>query len=272
MVDALEKLRRPIDSPPQVVDALEKLQKGQFSPQQPSPELDALIRSILADRPEWRQRMAVMTASATLRQKILNLLPPGGRAVGSGVIGATHPWRRYPKDPETGELVLPHPGARYPNYTGKSLTKYQASYSGEQNWPKVNPVRARLQRRVLPIKAPEHPELHSSIGFTIGKGDRFGPQPDATPGPGSYGQYSKPIGVPFNIGDYVMLGSNLSYPCEGMLSGEVTKIKHHTAPTYSFPRQRRGINDVAQGRVGAAQAAKVGTKNFGLIRFLRSVT
>lgn len=53
---------------------------------QPSKEIDELIRSILADRPEWRQRMAVMTRSALLRQRILDCQAPGGRTLGCTVL------------------------------------------------------------------------------------------------------------------------------------------------------------------------------------------
>ena len=70
----------------ETIEALERMQSEQASIQQPSKKLDNLIKEILADRPEWRQRMAVMTKSPLLRQKILTLKNPGGRAVGSGVL------------------------------------------------------------------------------------------------------------------------------------------------------------------------------------------
>ena len=54
---------------------------------QPSKEIDELIRAILVDRPEWRQRMAVMTTSHLLRRRILEAKAPGARAAGSMVGG-----------------------------------------------------------------------------------------------------------------------------------------------------------------------------------------
>lgn len=52
-----------------VVAHLEELQFAQRSPQQPNPKVDRAIETVLATRPEWRARMAVMTSSVLLRQK-----------------------------------------------------------------------------------------------------------------------------------------------------------------------------------------------------------
>eukprot|EP00913_Durusdinium_trenchii_P029747 g27878.t1 len=77
-----------------IVEHLENLQSQQRSPQQPNPRLDSMILQLIGGQPERRQRMAIMTKSALLRKKILSLIPTGGRALGCGVLGATHEWRK----------------------------------------------------------------------------------------------------------------------------------------------------------------------------------
>merc|ERR1719197_1755499 len=76
-----------------LIEVLEQLQGNQFSPQQPNPEVERLVTRVIRKRPEWRQRLAVKTSSMILRQKILNVPAPGGRAPGSYMYGKSHIWR-----------------------------------------------------------------------------------------------------------------------------------------------------------------------------------
>lgn len=54
----------------------------------------------------------------------------------------------------------------------------------------------------------------------------------------------------FYIG--IVLGSNHSFPYKTLLADEITATKIRSSPIYSFPKQRRGMTDVPQGRINAA--------------------
>lgn len=100
-----------------MVTQLENMQAQQRSPQQPNLQLDAMILQLIDQRPERRQRMAIMTKSALLRKKILSVIPKGTRAGGCAVVGATHEWRKAMPDSYTDcnwpKAVHNHIGVHY---------------------------------------------------------------------------------------------------------------------------------------------------------------
>lgn len=236
-------------SPQEIVRRLEEVQAAQASRQGPSPEVDALLARVLAGRPELRPRLAVMCRSALLRNKILAVLPPGGRAVGSGVLGTTHPWRKE----------------RLPD----SFT--------DHNWPKVSAGPGGLGR--LPggtcshdslLRAPadkirQHPTLAASGCFSVPKARRFPSTKEQNerqfeirarqpPGPGHY-MRSVPRGTAFSNdgGETVILGANHACPWKGCLGRQINPVDVDFttgthAPCFSFSRTRRAVTDPAVGQ------------------------
>ncbi|CAD7970275.1 unnamed protein product [Amoebophrya sp. A120] len=253
-----------------VVAALEDMHYDQRTRGQPGEDLEKLMKAVFADRPEWRQRMAVLTKSQVLRRKILDTLPPGGRQVGSAVLGATHPWRSAVKTVE-GRVYKFEEQNIWPRYATDA-----GRYSSDHNWPKADPVTGKLARDVLPSPSetmPQHPKLTNCPSYSFGKGLRrvvadpihdiwtevWKPQDkNSTPGPGDYTEALGTTKTPFTLQhnqEIVVLGANDKYACKGMLSPEITRLAQHTCkPVYSFPLQR--LPDVAQGNLAQATAVK----------------
>lgn len=250
-----------------MVQALEEMHHDQRTKGQPSSDIETLLKAVFADRPEWRQRMAVMTTSNVLRRKILDTMPPGGRQVGSAVLGATHPWRAAVKLP-SGMVPKFEESDMYPRYSTNT-----GRYSGDHNWPKADPKTGKLCREVLPSPAEtmlQHPKLTNCPSYSFGKGTRrvvadpihdiwtevWKPQvKNSTPGPGDYTESQFPGRVPMRWqNETVVLGANEKYGCKGMLSDRATRLsQHETKPVYSFPLQRGP--DVAQGNHQASNGA-----------------
>jgi len=236
-------------SPQEIVRRLEEMQAGQVSRQGPSREVDAFLARVLAGRPELRPRLAVMCRSALLRNKILAVLPPGGRAVGSGVLGTTHPWRKE----------------RLPD----SFT--------DHNWPKVSTGPGGLHQlqggtcshdsllRAPAEKIRQHPTLAASGCFSVPKARRFPSAKEQNerqfeirarqpPGPGHYSR-SVPRGTAFSNdgGETVILGANHACPWKGCLGRQINPVDVDFttgthAPCFSFSRTRRAVTDPAMGQ------------------------
>lgn len=236
-------------SPQEIVRRLEEMQASQVSLQGPSREVDALLARVLAGRPELRPRLAVMCRSALLRNKVLAVLPPGGRGVGSGVLGTTHPWRKE----------------RLPD-----------SYT-DHNWPKVATGPGGLHQ--LPggtcshdslLRAPadkirQHPTLAASGCFSVPKARRFPSAKEQNerqfeirsrqpPGPGHYSR-SVPRGTAFSSdgGETVILGANHACPWKGCLGRQINPVDVDFttgthAPCFSFSKTRRAVTDPAMGQ------------------------
>lgn len=224
-----------------VVAHLEEMQFSQRSPQQPNSKVDNAIETILATRPEWRSRMAVMTSSPLLRKKILTCMPPGGRAVGSAQLGSTHEWR----------------------------TQFSKLRS-DHDWPKVDPHEGSLPGGdTAPLRHPVErvaldPTLSWTPSYTVPKAARFAPggesqkggtlhvRKGATPGPGSYFK-SLPRGVPFTSnGETVIYGANHVFPSKSCLGHLVNPVHVDytvltSQPKYTIPKMRRTVSDVAVG-------------------------
>jgi len=235
-----------------VVAHLEELQFAQRSPQQPNPKVDRAIESVLATRPEWRARMAIMTSSVLLRQKILSILPPGGRAAGSAQLGSTHDWR----------------------------TQF-ANNRSDHDWPKVDPREGSLPGgEYAPIRHPiercrRDPTISSVASWTVPKAKRFAPggesekgatlhvQKNNTPGPGAYFK-SLPRGVPFTTnGETVIYGPNHVFPSKSCLGHHMNPIHVDftvltSAPKWTMPRMRRNVSDVVVGNASQFTKASGG--------------
>lgn len=241
-----------------VVAHLEQMQFAQRSPQQPNPKVDRAIESVLSTRPEWRARMAVMTSSVLLRQKILTILPPGGRAVGSAQLGSTHEWR----------------------------TQF-ANNCSDHNWPAVDPIEGCLPggdfspARHPVERKPKDPTISTPASWTIPKAKRFAPggesekgkvchiQKNNTPGPGAYFK-SLPRGVPFTSnGETVIYGANHVFPSKSCMGHHLNPVHVDftvltSQPKWTIPRMRRNVSDVVVGN--AAQGTRASGKDGGPVK------
>lgn len=236
-----------------LVEQLELLQGRQFSPQQPSAEVDRLISRVIRKRPEWRARLAVKTSSTILRQKILNVLPEGGRALGSEMYGKSHIWRE--KEIATGRM-------------NRSFSGY-----ADHNWPKVERDGILPEKGPLPApieKVRIDPVRTHSMRYSFPRATRFAPgaetkvsEPGAeklngtNPGPGTYLTSDTPTTVPFVVqrGEQVVYGANHIFPYKGMLgNGPINPVNLDcmvmaSGPKFTFARQRRETSEPAVGRM-----------------------
>mmetsp|Transcript_34669 Transcript_34669/g.80923 ORF Transcript_34669/g.80923 Transcript_34669/m.80923 type:complete len:385 (-) Transcript_34669:103-1257(-) len=230
---------------------MELLQKQQRSPQQPNPELDALITHAISERPELRQRLAVMTKSALLRKKILMTIPVGGRAVGSHQFGHTHPWRRMPYNTvgdhnwptvatmgSTGLHHLPGGGAKYQRHLRASaeLTQYDPLISHTPNYSIPRAERFSGSESDGKVSKARAQQMHN-----------------ATPGPSDYFK-SVPRGTAFTDEDCetVLFGANHIYPWKTALGRNINPVHCDasvmpSAPKCTFPKARRPANEVSMG-------------------------
>jgi len=216
-------------------------------------EVEALISQACATRPENRTRLAAMTKSARLRQKILGHQPQGGRAAGCGVLGASHPWRRE---------KLPM------NFT-------------DHNWPKVAtkkmsgsflPGGDHRHTRLLRCSADQLPlncTLELPASWTTAKdrkqGRFYGTKENGEldkhflqlrepPGPGAYFK-SLPRGPHFSTdgGETVTLGANHPCPWKSPLGDYINPTDcnvqsvHHAPAKFSFPKSRRTVSETFLG-------------------------
>eukprot|EP00440_Ansanella_granifera_P055909 gb/GFBE01060601.1/.p1 GENE.gb/GFBE01060601.1/~~gb/GFBE01060601.1/.p1 ORF type:complete len:385 (+),score=41.05 gb/GFBE01060601.1/:1-1155(+) len=234
-----------------VVARMEAMQSQQRSPQQPNPELDAMIARLLAGHPERRHRMAVMTKSALLRKKILSMLPAGGRALGSAVLGATYYWR---------DRALPD------NYSDCNWPKVAHNQHGLHHLPGgEGATHHDALLRSPSDKRTYHPTLPSTEFYSIPRTKRFPGthhngelnhaevQKKGTPGPGAYFK-SVPRGTAFSVdgGETVTLGANHTYPWKKSLGRQINPVdvdavSQISAPCFSFPKTRRTVSDTVAG-------------------------
>lgn len=236
-----------------LVEQLEQLQGNQFSPQQPNPEVERMVSRVIRKRPEWRQRLAVKTSSMILRQKILSVPAPGGRAPGSYMYGKSHIWRE--KEIATGRM--------------------NRSFSGfaDHNWPKVERDGLLPERGPLPAPVERvrlDPTRTRSARFSIPRATRFAPGAETvmgepgreklfgtTPGPGTYLTSASPTSVPFVVqrGEQVVYGANHIFPYKAMLGNHTNPVNldcmagTQSGPVYSFPKMRRETSEPAVGRM-----------------------
>lgn len=230
-----------------IVARLEAIQSQLRSPQQPSPELDAILARVLAGRPEWRTRMAVMTKSVLLRKKILTQMPSGGRAVGSSMLGSTHTWRQE----KLSDTCADH---NWPGGTAKNVRVLQAPAD----------------------KLRMNPTLSHSPNYSLSRDKRFQevdnlkPKGGGSPGPGAYFK-SVPRGTQFSVdgGETVVLGANHHCPWKGCLGRQINPVDVDattltSAPAFSFSKTRRMISDTAMGH-GSQFKSDYGTLSPGMV-------
>ena len=215
-----------------------------------------------------------MVTSPLLRRKILAMKAPGGRSVGMAQLGATHVWRQYPRDrtfDENGNDLNQHQidkdmSRLVPTYA-KKMSK---TYSGDHNWPKVDPVKGMLSREgVLPVpveKMRMDPTRTKSNRWTIPKSRRFKPlEKTSEPGPGSYGQLLQPTHVFTSPNkEIVIAGANHCYPWKTWLLAENTMTGDRPTPAmYTFNKARRCASDAYTGQMASAGGA-IKTDMFGM--------
>eukprot|EP00930_Biecheleria_cincta_P068979 TRINITY_DN56795_c0_g1_i1.p1 TRINITY_DN56795_c0_g1~~TRINITY_DN56795_c0_g1_i1.p1 ORF type:complete len:380 (-),score=51.79 TRINITY_DN56795_c0_g1_i1:47-1186(-) len=248
-----------------IVARMEALQSQQRSMHQPSDELDAMIARQLVGHPEQRHRMAVMTKSALLRQKILTQIPQGGRSLGCAVLGSTYSWRQH---------ALPD------DFSDHNWPKGVHNQHGIHHLPGGDAHHDRVLR--CPIdKRTYHPTLSSTEFYSIprtkrfpgtlhnGEIDKVKVQLTGTPGPGAYFK-SVPRGTQFSVdgGETVVLGANHTYPWKKCLGRQINPVdvdavSQVSAPSYSFPRMRRTLSDPCSGH-GLQDGGPVKTDHGGL--------
>lgn len=236
-------LEGDMDSMRTFVARLEALQAQQRSPQQPNSELDDELSWALSMHPQWRQRMAVATRSATLRNKILSI--PAHRAAGSAALGSTHPWRNsmsrdfkdqtWPK----GELGETGPG-------GDRNDRFLPS-------PADTLRRHPLQTSSAAVSMPRTKRFPGSGNYEI---DILESQKRSTPGPGSYFK-TVPRGTGFSMdgGETVILGANHICPWKKCLGRNINPVHVdgttlRSSPCFSFSKTRRSVSEVALGAHG----------------------
>lgn len=212
----------------------------QVSPQQPNILVQQSIDSVLGQRPEWRQRMAVMTSSPILRQTLLNSVPSSGRAAGSAVFGETHIWRPHGTadctSTERANMNLTY-GAR------EIVTEYS-----DQNWPKVNPresclghVETKTQCLPFPVEHVKYDLTRTrSKRYSIPKAVRFPPLTyTTTPGPVTY----QPLLLPRALSaEDSVVRSNF----KGLVA-ELEHTKSTTSPNWSLSKMRRSCSEAQTG-------------------------
>jgi len=215
---------------PSFVQHLEALQSRQRSPQQPTPEVDVLLAHLLEDKPEWRTRLAVLTRSPALRQKILGVVPTGARAVGSGSLGSTHPWRQSAAE--------------------RTLTAAGLTASGS---PAIPAERVRMDPTILHTECYSLPRAQRFEGINDrGEVDLQILQRRSSPGPGAYSK-SMPRGTAFSDGgERVVLGANHTFAFRRVLGRQINPIDVDatslpSAPAYSFGGSRRTLSETSVG-------------------------
>jgi len=211
-----------LDQPRAVVDRLEALQADQKAPHIINPELDLVIKRALAAHPEWRQKMAVLTKSALLRQRIL------GASVQS----------RSTQD-ERGPLL-----------SGGGASERRGFQTSDK--VRVDPTLTRSQSYTFGLtKAPRFPGTNQ-----LGMIDKFEVQKRGSPGPGEYFK-TVPNGSSFSVdgGESIVLGANSLHPWKGCLGNQINPVPVDgttltAQPKYSFSKSRRVISETSLGHAG----------------------
>jgi len=233
------------------VARMEALQSQKKSPQQTNPEIDSMIARLLVGHPERRHRMAVMTKSGLLRKKILSVVPAGGRALGSAVLGTTFPWRKQ---------SLPD------NFSDANWPKASHNDHGIHHLPGGGPDHDRVLRCPSDKRTYLDATMEASPFYSVPRTKRFPGvhdhsftikkeelQKKGVPGPGSY-FHSVPRGTAFSIdgGETIVLGANHTYPWKKSLGRNINPVDVDftslaSGPCYSFPKTRRTLSDTVSG-------------------------
>lgn len=233
----------------EIVAKLEDMQAQQFSLQQPHSKLDAMIVRTLTDRPEWRQRMAVMTKSALMRKKILACSAVGARGVGSATLGSTYHWRKAKLEDSFSDHNWPKAIAS--EYGLHHLPGGTAKHDNVLRCPadklRLHPTLERTPFYSVPLNK-RFPGTHHNGELNKGLVQKLG-----TPGPGAYFK-SVPRGTAFNVdgGETVVLGANHACPWKKALGRQVNPIDVDmtsltSAPCYTFSKSRRTATDTHMG-------------------------
>jgi len=221
-------------------------------------ELETLIEQACAARPENRTHLAALTKSPWLRQKILACVPRGGRMAGSSTLGSAHGWIKKEK------LSMTYTDHNWPKV---AVNSHASSLPGS-----FLPGGDHRHTRLLRCSSDQLPlnhTLHLPAAYSVSKDNKQGrfwgtkdngeidkrfQQLRGTPGPGAYHK-TLPRGPHFSVenGETIVLGANHSCPWKTCLGHHInpTDISvqsvHHSAPTFSFSKTRRGISDTFLG-------------------------
>lgn len=220
-------------------------------------EIDILIGQALRDHPEQRQRMASMTRSGWLRQKILSYQPQGARGAGSITLGSSHCWRHeklplHFTDHNWPRVALGSPGSQSP---GPHLP------GGDHRHARVLRCSAdQLARNPAYDQPPNHSFSKDKRWWGSkddGQVDRKFHVNRGNPGPGSY-MKSVPRGGHFHTdgGETVVLGANHPCPWKSPLGQHINPShvhvhsEHHSAAKWSFSKTRRTCSEPFLGHGG----------------------
>jgi hypothetical protein len=167
--------------------------------------------------------MAVATKSATLRKKILTIMPECSRSAGSDMLGSTHSWRQRKT---SYEGWMPCPSDKLP----------------------VHPLLTSSAFHSIP-RTKRFPGTKDRSGEV----DAIEVQRRGNPGPGSYFK-TQPRGTAFSVdgGETVVLGANHVCPWKKCLGHNVNPVhvdgtSVHSAPTWSFSKTRRAVSETSLG-------------------------
>jgi len=217
-------------------------------------QIEMLIEQATNGRPEQRMRLASMTKSAWLRQKILGHAPSGGRSAGAMTLGTSHSWRH--------EKLPMH-------FTDHNWPKVAVNPHGSTHSGSYLPGGDHRHTQVLrcPVdKLPINPTKDQQPNYSLtrerrwwgchdnGELDKNFIQNRAPPGPGAYHK-SLPRGPHFGVdnNETIVLGAN--HPCpwkspmgQGINPTDVhVQSEHHSAPKFSFSKTRRSCSETYLG-------------------------
>merc|ERR1719198_98811 len=187
-------------------------------------------------------RMASMTKSGWLRQKILGHLPRGGRGAGCSTLGSSHGWRHE-------KLAMNFTDHNWPKV---AVNPHNHPHTPGSHLPGGDHRHTRLLR--CPVeKLPIHPTLDQQPNYSLTRDKRWwGCKEDGTldrhfqqnrqpPGPGAYHK-SLPRGPHFGVdnGETVVLGAN--HPAHGRVPWETPLTPPTSTSTPSTSRRRNGLS------------------------------
>jgi len=218
-------------------------------------QIEMLIDQATHGRPEQRMRLASMTKSGWLRQKILGHVPRGGgRSAGSCTLGSSHSWRHE---------KLPM------NFTDHNWPKVAVNPHGSTHSGTYLPGGDHRHTRLLrcPVdKLPLNPTIDQQPNYSLTRERRWWGCHDngelnknfiqnrSPPGPGAYHK-SLPRGPHFSVdnGETVVLGANHPCPWKSPMGQSINPTdvhihsEHHSAPKYSFSKTRRSCSETYLG-------------------------
>lgn len=212
-------------------------------------EVERIIDEVTANNPEQRMRLASMTKSGWLRQKILGHVPKGGRMAGGSTLGSSHSWVTHDKRPQFGM-----------RYTDSNWPRSSSTQLPGGDWRHDQLLRCAVEK--LPVNPTIDKQPSYSIASEVrwwgckenGELDKHFQQNRHPPGPGAYHK-TAPRGPHFNVdnGETVVLGANHPCPWKSPMGQSInpTNIhvnsEHHSAPKWSFSKTRRSCSDTFLG-------------------------